>query len=172
MLFSLPWGLRLSAASFLGVIFTQIRGNLPMNKLARLQWDTEEWLFLVSHQYMGWPHVRNRWLYPDVFGWDEDDHGNNYLPGLIAFYWNIKIDMNSERKEAFLWQLSRSLPGPWELTWHSPGLVWANRKPYTYYFQESERVRGSRRLAPYEVPSKPIDGYISNGRPEDASSSL
>jgi hypothetical protein len=164
---SLLWGLQPSPASFLLVISTVIRGKFPMNKMARLEWETQEYLFLCLHSLLGWPRVRNRWLYPDIFGWDENEEGDNVLPALIIFYPNPEVPIELERREAFHWHLERSSPGPWREHWHPlAGFIWAERTPYMQHTQDGPNSVRIRHLTSVEVQAV-TSGYVTNGRPDD-----
>ena len=102
-----------------------------MNKMDRLKWEWEEYLFLISRSFMGWPAQRNRWLYPDIFLWDEDENGDNIIPGLIAFYMNPITPITMRDRHDFKFHLMRSVPGPWDLHWLMlDNICWANRTTY------------------------------------------
>lgn len=141
-----------------------------MNRMQRLEWDTEEWLFLCFHSLLGWPKARNRWLYPTVFGWDANEEGDNVIPGLITFYPNPEVPMDVVRRNAFYWHLERTITGPWRLVWrHTEGFLWAERTPYTQHLQDGPTAVVSRQLSTVEVQAV-TSGYITNGRPDDGRS--
>jgi hypothetical protein len=106
--------------------------------------DMEEWLFDISHAYMGWPRARNRWLYPDVFSWDEAMDGRLSIPAYIAFYPNMDQlrlhALKSEDRVRFERILNGLLPGPYDTTWQDVyGVVWAIRRPILRSYQLTDR---------------------------------
>jgi hypothetical protein len=136
-----------------------------MNRKMRVyEWQMREWLFFISFHYLGWPPKRNRWIYPDVYGWDADDQGNNVIPAIISFYRNQQIYIPVETQYRFKRHLGEMIPGPWRIDWNvHPGLAFAERTPITIPHQINDREVIYHNLTTVEVEAIHA-GYSTNGQ--------
>lgn len=93
---------------------------------------TEEWLFRLFYDDLGWPNQLNRWLYPEVFLWDADENGDNIIPALIAFSVNTAKEFDHGKRWDLEHKLEAYIPGySWQAYMHfliPDGLLWAERQ--------------------------------------------
>lgn len=127
----------------------------------------EQWLFDISHAYMGWPATRNRWLYPDVYHWDEGINGRLTVPAYIAFYPNmdqLRFHMiKSEDRVRFERILNGLLPGPYDTDWYSVyGVVWSIRRPIFRSYQTTDREARFVRYSTLEWEALNGRGHLPN----------
>ena len=91
--------------------------------------DMQEYLHAISYRYLGQPPPGNRWLYPDIFLWDENENGDHVIPALVAFYFNVSVRIPWETRHKFSFHLRDQIPPAWDLHWHmGEGYVWAERR--------------------------------------------
>jgi hypothetical protein len=124
-------------ASWLSVLFAPKGNRLT---LTDYQSQTEEWLFIISHQFFGWPGRFNRWWYPEVRRWDKDEDGYYSIPAFITFYVNPGKYLDVDDRHRFAMHLRKHLPGPWYFYWEylQEGYVHVERRPITMVVEVSE----------------------------------
>ena len=112
-------------------IISHLTRSMGRGRLGSADYEREvqEFLYSISYRFLGLPPPGNRWLYPDVFEWDEDAYGNHTIPALIAFYFNLTMRYSYETRWHFKQQLSENLSGQYDIYWMmGEGYIWAERR--------------------------------------------
>jgi hypothetical protein len=147
-------GLREVPVSLLSILLFGRKFSHPIP--GKFEEQIRQWLWFALCRALGWPPVSNRWLYPDIFGWDRDNYGELTIPALISFYPNPQRYIGQEQRAEFRRLLNQLIPGPWFLDWSfiSQGYVIAERRPIKAIVEESEREAVFYDLATYEEKGK------------------
>jgi hypothetical protein len=91
--------------------------------------EVQQYLYTITHRFIGMPSGLNYWNYPDIFYWGENEQGSNLIPDLVAIYFNETYAYPYEKRRALESQLSRHIPPRWDCYWFfGEGFIWAERK--------------------------------------------
>ena len=95
----------------------------------KYQREMEEYLHSISYRYLGTPPPGNRWFYPDIRLWDENEDGDNVIPAFVSFYLDQSTRIRWEVRSRFKFQLQEHIPPTWDLYWYiGEGFVHAERR--------------------------------------------
>lgn len=125
---------------------------------ARFAWEMQEHLHVITYRFLNLPPPGNRWYYPNVMAWDENERGDNLIPAFIIFYYNPSYLYPYDDRRALQRQLQQQIPEHWDCYWmFGQGFLFAEHREDGIPSFLPEEMKNQNRHAAHQY-----DEYIAS----------